>query len=228
MTPAIPPTTLITRESIRAELVPPVPERYRTTTMAECAANGMFEGLDDVGFDLKIMAADPNIKLRMLNENFKMPEFIWKKINLLSFDQIAEVNYTIVRFVHARNAYNATGYQRLILELAGEDNFLSILEEVKPLLRRWGLDKGSTKANGLEYATVINVFIERRTKLFSVYGLNDYLALGDFILLNPLDYWPEELVEPFRDSATLLAAMNGVGKHFASAKLHSGLRRAER
>ena len=224
--PTVPPTKLITSASILAELVPPMPERYQTETEEECAINGFFEGLNEVGFGVEDLAMMIGIKERLMEKGYEMPDPIWKKVNKLTFKQQARVIYVMVRYVHAWNALRAKkpGYLCLPLELSGEDNFLSILARLKPLLRRLGLDKGKTEANGLEYPTVINMFLDVRIDLFRVYQLEDYLALEDFILQNPLDYWPKELAEKFCDSRTLIDATREACEHFMSAKLHPKLR----
>lgn len=223
----VPPTTLMTGASIRKQLVPPMPERYHGTA-TECALNGFFGGLDDVGFDLMVMSLVTNIRQKMPSEEYLVPEVIWAQINELSTEKIAKVIYTMVRFVHVGRALEGSerpAYLRLPLELAGEENFLAILDSLKPLLTRWGLDKGKTSANGLEYPAVIRLFAEERARIFRAHRLDDYLVLGDFILKAPLDYWPDELAEPFRESgALLLEAMRGVGAHYASEMLHPELR----
>ena len=226
VTPTVPPTKLITSASILAELVPPMPERYQTETMEECAINGFFEGLDEASFGAENLAMMIGIKERLLEKGYEMPDPIWKKINRLTFGQQARAIYTIVRYVHVWYALRMEepGYLRLPLELSGEDNFLSRLTELKPLLRRLGLDKGKTEANGLEYPTVINTFLDIRINLFRYYQITDCLALEDFILESPLSYWPKELVEDLHDSRTLVDVTRDACEHFASAKLHSRLR----
>lgn len=226
------PTRLITNEAVLADLVPPMPARYQTRTMTECALNGFFEGLSDIdGFDMTIFAMVPGLKQKLLDDNYEIPEFIWDKVNLeMDFEEQAWVIYVMMRFVHIWHALKiaATGprgreYLCLPLELAGEENFMVTLEELKPLLVRLGLNKDNTAVNGREYPSVTSTFFENRAQLFRVYGLGDLMSLGAFIISldDKVDYWPgEALASLFESSAALLSAMDGVQKHFWTAEMH--------
>ena len=226
------PTRLVTDATILKELIPPMPARYQTRTMTECALNGFFEGLSDIkDFDMKIFALVPDLKQKLLNSSYEIPEFIWDVINVkLSFEEQAWVIYVMMRFVHVWHALkiaatNPHGYEYLCLplELAGEENVLMVLEELKPLLVRLGLDKDKTKVNGREYSSVVDTFFENRAQLFRVYGLEDLLSLETFIvnLKGEVDYWPaEKFTDMFEGSRALLSAVEGVRRNFWTAEMH--------
>ena len=230
------PTKIITSASVRREMVPPIPERYQVETLMECLVIAFIEGLFDVGFDLKILAGEPDIKAKLNSQDYEMPEYIWEEINKLSCDEQARVVYAMLRAMHVWYAFKliekpetfkGKEFLALQLELAGEANLLSLLAELKPMLPRFGLDKGRTQGEerNMDYPSVIKVFLRTRTQLCQVYNLEDDLSLGWFILAvdSKLDYWPRELVQPFNDSSTLLGAIAGVKQYFLSPDLHPNL-----
>ena len=240
VTPPLSPTKLATSTSIRQELVPPVPDRYEVETLMECLVIAFIEGLFDVGFDLKILASIPDVKAKLMNRDYEMPECVWEEINKLSCDEQARVIYAMIRALHIwyalKLAENPDELERkeflmLPLELAGEKNFLSLLSEVKPMLPRFGLDKGRTQGEGnnVDYPTVLKVFFKTREQLFKVYHLESFESLAWFILRldAKLDYWPESLTQVFDKSLVLLNAIDEVGQHYLCPDLHPGLFRQQ-
>ena len=234
----VPPTKLVTSLSIKNDLVPPIPERYRTETLKECVLNGVFEGLFDVKFNLGVLLAEVDIKQKLLSSNdYEIPEYIWHEIRKLSFEQLGWVIYVAMRFVHIRNALelasalkdgaNGLEYQMLPLEMSGEDMVLFDLELVKPFLKQLGLDKGQVQEEGnygVDYPEVLDIFFKNRVQFFKAYQLDDERILRHFIvkISDRVDYWPSELTDVFRDSFRLNSVLDWFEnkENFYSPRLH--------
>ena len=235
-TPPPPPVKLVTSASVRQELVPPSPDRYEVETSMECLVIAFIDGLFDEGFDLKILSDIPDLKAKLMNREYEMPDYVWEEINKLSCEEQARVIYAMIRSLHIWHALKLAKdserlkekeFLTLPLELVGEGNFLSLLSEVKISLPRLGLDKGRTQGEGrnVDYPTVLKVFFKTREQFFRVYNLEDAESLAWFILEldTKLDYWPASLMRTFDDSRVLLNAIRGIRRFYFYPELHPEL-----
>lgn len=225
LTPIAPPTVLLGKAPIAT-----APKRCPVDPIICYAVDGFPDGLEKVGFDMESITQDLLRDLK--RDESKMPEPIWRRINLLSCDQQAKVIMESVRNIHLEQAlYNVRigsevplgalrGAEHLALpiELAGAPHFFDLLEKTKPVLPRLGLDKGATqgKTGGVAYPSVEHLFYKNRAQFFRVYGLETYDGMFHFLQCLPsrLPDWPRRLAEPFRNEEIVLDAINQIAIHY--------------
>lgn len=205
------------------------PTRCPINPLVCYAVEGFIEGLEDAGFPMEILPANFSRELKLTD--YEMPERVWHEINQWACDQQAKVILSIIRRVHlnravyrlemARTAPKTLEdqlYRLLPLELTGRRYVLETTDELKPLLSRFGLDKGVIwgKTGKAEYPSVEHLFCKTRAQFFRVYGLETYEGLYNFLRQMPsrLPDWPEELATLFRDETVVMDTINQIATHY--------------
>lgn len=170
----------------------------------------------------------------LARSDYQVPDKFWNELNRLSCKEIDEIIYGIVAHVHMCEALYAVKWGTeenplgslkgdehlaLPLPLAGEARFKSLLLELAPTLKRFGLDKTMTlgKNGGMVYQSAINLFFSKWHDFYRIYRLESsyydlYLFIGN--IRAKLDDWPEVLDDLFRTEDEIMTAINQVAMHY--------------
>lgn len=233
MTPLATPQTVLLSKAPTGP-IKGAPKRCAIDPTVCYAIDGLIEGLEDVHFSFEILPMSvKHFKMQLKLEDYEMSEEVWKKLQGYSCDEQAKIIMAMVRNVHLCRALDrlrggegplgrlrGCEHKALPLALAGETNCREILEELKPLLPRFGLDKGATrgKTGGVDYPSVMNLFFRNRRQFFQVYRIEgDYTAMLRFLMAmkyRPNLDWPEALTKPFEDEDTARDALNQIAVHY--------------
>lgn len=210
-------------------VAPNAPSRCPIDPLVCYAIDGFIEGLQNAKFPMGILPTYFERELKV--EGYEMPDQIWDAINLMNCAEQAEIIYEMIRSVHVsralfnvRKGENPLGFLEerkhlaLPVELAGATHFRKILDELIPLLPRFGLDQGSVwgKTGRVEYPSVLNLFYKRRAQFFRVHQLDTYEGMMHFLTHLPeeLPDWPLILSGPFQDEETAISAIDCLGDNF--------------
>lgn len=225
-----PPTTLLATKKPASP--GEAPNRCAIDPLICFAIDGLIEGLEKVHFPMETLSMPVgHFKMQLKLEDFEMPENVWILLQDYTCEKQAEIIMEIIRNIHLCTALNRLkmgegplgslkGREHLALpiELAGATHFRGILDEVKPLLPKFGLDKGATqgKTGGQDYPSVINLFFRNRKQFFKVYGMDSQAEMYGFLTSMSRNYkgWPKPLSEPFRDGETARDAINQIAVHY--------------
>lgn len=209
------------------------PERLPTDPFIYYAIDGFLRGLEEVGFAMDTLPEDFRRQLR--KEDYEMPDNIWTEINELTLMEQAKVIYWALWHIHLcqalylaltvtkegenpRETFRGREPLALPILLAGEANFRKTLEKLKPLLPKFGLDKGATRdlTSNANYPEVIRLFYKMRSDFFRFYLKENYDEMYRFIKepRNIVPEWPQVLSTLYRTEEDILIVINKVGTWF--------------
>ena len=230
--PSVAPPTILMTEAKPVRPSNPAPDRCAIDPTICYAIDGLIEGMEKLRFPMEMLQMPVRVfAMELKIEGYEMPEEVWNKLQEYTCEQQAGIIIELIRSVHLHQALSRLkvgpgplgslkGREHLALpiELAGETNCREKLELVKPLLPRFGLDKGATqgKTGGIDYPSVMSLFFRNRKQFFKVYGLEDQAGIYRFLtsMSKYFGSWPEVLSEPFRDEEIARDAINQIAVHY--------------
>lgn len=165
-------------------------------------------------------AMPPDLRIKLRDPRYEIPEEMWLLIRELSEDEQARVIYTIIWHVHMCEAMylvcvatprggnpletlRGREHLALPLELAGEARFWEIWAKVKEFLPKLGLDQWVSRdfRGNVEYPAVIARLVAQRELIMRLFHLDTHLGMEKFLRspsaamakVPSLLGWPREL-----------------------------------